>query len=102
GEFDLRGIRAAARRTAGAGQGGGVRSGGARPPASARAAARAAARGTTWCMSPVRGGGLRYNDQAITAGAQTEGRGEVAPVGVQLGGGHAPAALRLLFLLHSQ
>src|SRR5262249_55970225 len=37
--------------------------------------------------------GLRYNDKVITAGAQTERRGDAGPVRVLLGGGRAPAAL---------
>jgi hypothetical protein len=43
--------------------------------------------------SPVAKTGLRYNDKAITFGAQTERRGDAGPVRVLLGGGYAPAAL---------
>src|SRR5262245_30251796 len=40
--------------------------------------------------------GLRYNEKAIVAGAQTERRGEAGPVRVLLRGWDAPAALHPL------
>src|SRR5262245_22559505 len=62
-------------------------------PATSRPFVRRRLRGANHIAgSPVRGGGLRYNDGANTPGAQTERRGEAGPVRVLLGGGHAPAA----------
>jgi hypothetical protein len=40
--------------------------------------------------------GLRYNDRASAAGAQTERRGEAGPVRDLLGGLTSPAALLVL------
>ena len=40
--------------------------------------------------------GLRYNDDAIVAGAQTERRGVAGPVSVLLRGGNSPAAAILV------
>src|SRR6516162_5409043 len=43
--------------------------------------------------------GLRYNERARAAGAQTERRGEAGPVSVLLRGWDSPAALRNRLLL---
>jgi hypothetical protein len=43
-------------------------------------------------MLLLSGTGLRYNENAIAAGAQTERRGLAGPVGDLLGGENPPAA----------